>query len=97
MALTDQDIKEIANLARLELTPTQIETYKNKLSAILEYAQELTALDLEDVVPTTHAVPAKNITRVDVIETPLSAEQITQNTTNHQDNQFVVQAVLDES
>ena len=67
------------------------------MSAILDYAQELAELDLESVAPTTHAVPAKNITRLDVAEPTLSSEQLTRNSTHHQDNQFVVQAVLDES
>lgn len=96
MALTNQDVEQIAQLARLELTPEKIELYKNQLTAILTYADQLAELDLDDVAPTTHAVPVKNITRADIVEEALSAEQIVANATRHADNQFIVQAVLDE-
>ncbi len=58
MSLTPQDVEKIANLARLELTPAEKVQYLEQLSAILDYAEMLNELDLDDIVPTAHAISA---------------------------------------
>ncbi len=96
MALTRNDVEQIANLARLELTGTQTAMYQQQLSDILNYADMLDQLDLEGVEPTTQAVTMRNVLRADVVETTLTMDEVLANAPQKANNQFVIQAVLDE-
>jgi aspartyl-tRNA(Asn)/glutamyl-tRNA(Gln) amidotransferase subunit C len=55
--LSHQEVKDIARLARLELSEDEVESLCAELSAILEHMDALAALDTEGVEPMTHAVP----------------------------------------
>ena len=96
MVLTRTDVEQIAHLARLEITDAQVETYQQQLSDILKYAEMLNELDLDGIEPTTHAVPMVNVLRADVVETALAMDDVLQNAPREAENQFVIQAVLDE-
>ena len=50
MSLTIEDVEKIANLARLELTETEKRQYLAQLTAVLDYADRLNDLNLDDVV-----------------------------------------------
>jgi aspartyl-tRNA(Asn)/glutamyl-tRNA(Gln) amidotransferase subunit C len=56
MALSLEDVRRIAQLARLELSPEEAERARGELSAILGYVEQLQALDLSGVEPMTHAL-----------------------------------------
>lgn len=96
MELSKETVEQIANLARLELTDAQVAMYQQQLSAILGYANKLNELDLDGVAETTHAVPTHNVWRADDVETSLTPEQALANTASRSNDQFVIQAVLDE-
>lgn len=96
MTLTRSDVENIAHLARLELTDDQIELYQQQLSAILSYADMLDQLDLDGVEPTTQAVTVRNVLRVDAAEPSLAMDDVLANAPAKANNQFVIQAVLDE-
>jgi aspartyl-tRNA(Asn)/glutamyl-tRNA(Gln) amidotransferase subunit C len=55
VTLTFDQVRHVASLARLLLTPEEEERYKGQLSAILDAAAELQSLDTKDVPPTSHA------------------------------------------
>jgi aspartyl-tRNA(Asn)/glutamyl-tRNA(Gln) amidotransferase subunit C len=55
MALSAEDVRRIARLARLRLTADEEERLRGELSAILGYVEQLQALDLEGVEAMTHA------------------------------------------
>ncbi|GJM41961.1 MAG: aspartyl/glutamyl-tRNA(Asn/Gln) amidotransferase subunit C [Ardenticatenaceae bacterium] len=97
MSLTLADVEKIANLARLELTEAEKIQYQEQLSAILDYAERLNELDLTDIPPTSHAIAQQNVMRPDVAEPSLPMEDLLHNAPQHKENQFVVQAVLDDS
>ncbi len=94
--LTRDDVEKIAHLARLELTEVEKVLYQTQLSAILHYAERLNELDLDDVPPTAHAISQQNVMREDVVEPPLPMEDVLFNAPQTAQNQFVVQAILDE-
>jgi aspartyl-tRNA(Asn)/glutamyl-tRNA(Gln) amidotransferase subunit C len=62
----DLNIDHIAKLARLGLTEEEKSLYGKQLSAILDYAAMLQKLDTNNVPPTSHAIPMKNVLREDV-------------------------------
>ena len=96
MALTLVDVEKIAHLARLELTHAEKIAYLEQLSAILDYANMLNELNIENIPPTVAAIASQNVMREDAIEPSLSIEDVFFNATQHHQNQFLIQAVLDE-
>ncbi len=96
MALSREEVVQIANLARLDLSEEQIGNYQLQLSAILQYADKLNELDLDGVAETTHAVPSANVWRADQVEETLTTAEALENAAKHTDSEFIIQAVLDE-
>ncbi|MFM7448190.1 MAG: Asp-tRNA(Asn)/Glu-tRNA(Gln) amidotransferase subunit GatC [Leptolyngbyaceae cyanobacterium] len=75
--MLDRDqVKKVAHLARLELTPTEEQTFTSQLSSILDYFDQLSELDTTDVQPTFRAIDVSNVTRTDVIQPYLDREAI---------------------
>lgn len=64
--LSSQDIKHIATLSRIELSPEEEEIYREEMSAILDYVQKLDELDTEGVEPIGHITGMINSYREDV-------------------------------
>ncbi len=58
MALSIDEVRRIAVLARLKLTPEEERVFQGQLSAILDYVAQLEELDVADVEPMTHALAA---------------------------------------
>ena len=76
MALTREQVEEIAHLARLNLTPEELERFGAQLESILGYVEKLNELKLEGVEPTAHVLPVTDRTREDVVAPGLSAEDV---------------------
>ena len=54
MTISREEVEHVARLARLELTEEEIERFRGQLSAVLERAERIQSLDLDDVPPTAH-------------------------------------------
>ena len=65
MAITDQDVRKIAKLARLKLTDDEVKLYQGQLLKILDSMTELGALDTKSVPPTTSVLGLSNVMRED--------------------------------
>ncbi|HGY5538268.1 MAG TPA: Asp-tRNA(Asn)/Glu-tRNA(Gln) amidotransferase subunit GatC [Prochlorococcus sp.] len=73
--ITAEDVRKVAQLARLELPDDQIATYTDQLEKILAYVAQLEQIDTANVPPTTRAVEVVNVTRKDdVAATPVRTE-----------------------
>ena len=93
----DRDMVEhIANLAKLQLTDDEIELYAEQLSAILEYAERLQALDTGAIPPTASVLPLRNVLRPDAVQPSLARDEVLANTADAADGQFQVEAVLED-
>jgi len=65
--LTKQEIKHIADLARIELTEEQIKKYQDQLGKILDYMEKLKQVDTSGVATADGGtIDLKNIWREDV-------------------------------
>ncbi len=60
-----EQVKKVAHLARLDITPEEEVELEGSLNTILEYFEQLGELDTTDVEPTTRAIDISNITRAD--------------------------------
>ncbi len=77
------------------MTDEEIERYAGQLSAILEYAERLQALDTDAIPPTASVLPLQNVLRSDVAQPSLPRDEALANTADADDGQFRVEAVLD--
>ncbi len=66
--ISSDDVRKVAQLARLALPEDKITTYTGQLERILDYVAHLDAVDTEGVPPTTRAVEVVNVTRDDQVE-----------------------------
>jgi aspartyl-tRNA(Asn)/glutamyl-tRNA(Gln) amidotransferase subunit C len=74
MPISKEQVKRIAHLARLSLAPDQIETYTRELSVILDYIDQLKAVNTEGVEPRTRFSMKENMFREDEIRPSLPVE-----------------------
>ena len=65
MAIDKDQVAHVARLARLAFTDEELERFTRQLSNILEHAAQVTALATEDVPPTSHSLPLRNVFRPD--------------------------------
>jgi aspartyl-tRNA(Asn)/glutamyl-tRNA(Gln) amidotransferase subunit C len=63
--ISREDVEHVARLARLALTPDEVERMREQLNAILAHIDALKAVDTTGVEPTSHAVPQFNVMRDD--------------------------------
>lgn len=68
MKLNKEDIKHIAELARLELTEEELEKYGRELSAILGYIEQLKEVDTDGIDSTAQITGLVNAFRADEIK-----------------------------
>jgi aspartyl-tRNA(Asn)/glutamyl-tRNA(Gln) amidotransferase subunit C len=95
MALSREEVENIAELAKLSLSEAEIEKYREQLSAILDYADMLTALDTDDIPPTASVLPITNAFRLDEVHPGLNPQQALANAPRAEAQQFSVGAVLE--
>ena len=88
------EVRTIAALARLHLSPAEIERMTNELDAILEYIDTVKNLDTGDTEPMTHAVPFDCPLRQDEPAPSLSVEEALQNAPRRRDSFFEVPRIV---
>ena len=82
-----EQVRKVALLARLELTPEEEEQFTSQLGSILEYFEQLSELDVSDVQPTARAIDVSNVTRSDELQ-PYSDRQAILNSAPDQEGDF---------
>jgi aspartyl-tRNA(Asn)/glutamyl-tRNA(Gln) amidotransferase subunit C len=95
--LTVTEVERIAHLARLAITDEEKARYAAQLSAILDYAAELAAVDLDDVPPTATVSPVRSMMREsDEVARSLDRKDVLANAPATDGLSFAVQATFDE-
>ena len=95
MALSRDDVKKVALLARLRLSPADLETFTGQINTIVEFVAQLQELDTTDVEPLAHGVEVRNVFRDDVAAPSLPREAALANAPKRNDHSFLVPAVLE--
>ncbi len=75
MALTREEVRWVAHLARLDLTDAELDTMTRQLAAIVEYVDQLRAIDTTGVEPLAHALDVHNVFREDESAPSLTPEE----------------------
>jgi aspartyl-tRNA(Asn)/glutamyl-tRNA(Gln) amidotransferase subunit C len=92
--IQSDEVRTIAALARLRLSPEEIERMTHELDAILEYIDTVKNLDTGDTEPMTHAVPFDCPLRPDEPKPSLSVEEALQNAPRRRDAFFEVPRIV---
>jgi len=95
MSATDFDVKYVAHLARIQLTPAEEQKLGAQLHNILGYIEKLKQLDISTVDPTAHAVPMVNVTRPDETQPSLSNEDVLRNAPARAGGLFIVPKIVE--
>jgi aspartyl-tRNA(Asn)/glutamyl-tRNA(Gln) amidotransferase subunit C len=89
------DIAHVARLARLGLTETELEHYRDQLSVILDHAARVQELEGEPEVNVTHPLGLVNAFRPDEVRPSLDREEVLQSAPETRDGFFVVPPALE--
>jgi aspartyl-tRNA(Asn)/glutamyl-tRNA(Gln) amidotransferase subunit C len=65
MGISKDEIKHIADLARLELSSDELKKYGNQLEQILGYVDQLQKVDIKNIEPTAQVTGLLNVIRED--------------------------------
>jgi aspartyl-tRNA(Asn)/glutamyl-tRNA(Gln) amidotransferase subunit C len=95
MATGEIDVKYVAQLARLALSPDEEKKLGTQLGSILGYIEKLRELDVSQVEPTAHAVPLVNVMRPDIIRPSLSHDEALRNAPKAGGGLFVVPKIVE--
>ena len=95
MASAEIDVKYVAHLARLALTPDEEKQLGAQLGSILGYIEKLRELDVTNVEPTAHAVPMVNVTRADEILPSLPHVDALRNAPRAANGLFIVPKIVE--
>jgi aspartyl-tRNA(Asn)/glutamyl-tRNA(Gln) amidotransferase subunit C len=95
MAVTVDDVRGVAALARLRFTPDEEQILTGELNGILEYMEKLNELDTDGVEPTSHVFPMVNAFRKDEAEPFPSLDELKSSAPSLQDGYFRVPRIID--
>ncbi len=95
MAITREDVKHVAVLARLRPTDEDIDLYTGQLQRIMGHVEKISEVDTEGVEPTTSTVPLRAVTRDDVIKDSLPQESAIKNAPIGERGAFRVPKVIE--
>ncbi len=94
MSLTREEIEKVALLARLRLSPDELEMMTVQLSQIVEYIEQLSELDTESVQPMAHAVDVANVFAGDYVHPSFERDEMLGNAPNRDEECYLVPPVL---
>jgi aspartyl-tRNA(Asn)/glutamyl-tRNA(Gln) amidotransferase subunit C len=96
MSLTLDEVRKVADLARLELTETELATMAPQLSAIVDYINQLQTVNTDGVEPLAHALDLRDVFRADEPGQSLSEDEALANASARKGNFYRVPAVFGE-
>lgn len=94
MSVDEQTVKQVASLARLDLTPKEVKQFQKELSEVLSHFKILEKVKTKNIEPAFHPLPIKNATRKDTVEPSLPRKKALANTKNKEDGYFTGPSVV---
>jgi aspartyl-tRNA(Asn)/glutamyl-tRNA(Gln) amidotransferase subunit C len=92
--ITSQDVEYLSKLARIELKEEEKKKFEKELLKILEYIEKLNEVNTENVLPTYHVLPVKNVFRDDIVEEFSFKEKIIENAPDREKDLFKVPRII---
>ena len=96
MALSTDEVRHVARLARLALSDEEVAQLAPQLSAILGYAEQVGDLAADDVEPTTHPFALTDVLRPDEARPSLAAAEVLAGAPSVEEQRFAVPRIVAE-
>ena len=96
MPIDKEAVDHVARLARLDLSAEERSRMQEELAGILAHVDRIQSLELNDVEPTSHALPLKNVARPDEPGSCLTQEEALSNAPEVEDGRFRVPRILED-
>ncbi len=94
MKITNDEVRYVADLARLDLDKAAVEKFAGQIDEILQYIDKLNEVDTEGVDPTSHAISLTNAFREDEPGGHLDRDRALVNAPEQGDGCFVVPKII---
>ena len=88
--ISEEEVKHVAKLARLELTEDEVKKYSKQLGDILKYVEQMKEVDTTGIETMPHAIPIYNVMREDVVKYEETKEELMKNAPYEEDGFFRV-------
>jgi len=95
MAVTKEQVKYIASLAKLEIDEKDLDAFTKEMEQIIEFADSLNAIDTEGIAPTAHIQGIENVLRADSEPVNFDTEKLLSNAPEKVDTCFSVPKVVE--
>jgi aspartyl-tRNA(Asn)/glutamyl-tRNA(Gln) amidotransferase subunit C len=96
VSLSRADVEKVSKLARLELGESELDALTVQLAQIVEYVEQLSELETDDVEPLAHTLELTNVLADDTPRPSLERQQALANAPKHDGECYRVPAVLGE-
>ena len=94
MSLSRNEVEKVSLLARLQLANDELDEMTTQLSKIVDYVEQLSQLDTENVEPLAHAADLTNVFADDVVKESFPRNAVLANAPKRDDECYRVPAVL---
>ena len=94
--ISNEEVKKVAHLARLELNENEINKHAEQLEKILDYIKHLEKIDTDDVTCTTRAIEVINVFRKDEKKNYDLTEELLELGPSREDDYFKVPKIINE-
>ncbi|MCA9096340.1 MAG: Asp-tRNA(Asn)/Glu-tRNA(Gln) amidotransferase subunit GatC [Planctomycetaceae bacterium] len=94
-ALSREEVKKVAVLARLKLSDTEIDSLTTQMGKILGFVESLNEVQTDGVEPMVHAMELRNVFREDQARPSLPREEALKNAPKTDGKYFLVPQIID--
>ena len=92
--ITRDEVRHLADLARIDLDDAELDHLAPQLSVILESVASIAEVAADDIPPTSHAITLTNVFRDDVVVPSLTAEEALSGAPAQEQQRFEVPRIL---
>ena len=92
--LTPEEVKNIAQMARIELTEDEVEKFQKDLSSVLDYVDALKEVNTDGLEIVSSVTGLENVERADVAKPVDYQEEIMANAPERKDKYYKVKSIL---
>jgi aspartyl-tRNA(Asn)/glutamyl-tRNA(Gln) amidotransferase subunit C len=93
--ITKEQVEHVANLARLNLTEEEKEQMTTDMEVIIEFANRINEINIDNTNPTAHIIPINNVFREDTVNPSFSRDELLSNAPNKENGCFSVPRIVE--
>lgn len=95
MKITTDEVKYVANLAKLYVDESEAEKLTSEMESIINFANMLEEIDTKSIAPTNHAMKVQNVFREDVVTPSYDQKDILKNAPSQEGGCYLVPKVVE--